>query len=651
MKKLFTLLLCLLSISGVQTIKAADEIYAVLSSDKQTMTLYYDEQRVSRGGVTDWKYISGETWIGLNVTKVILDVSMKNARPTSTKEWFFLFGKLETIEHLDYLNTSNVTDMRNMFAYCEKLTSLDVSNFNTSNVTDMRWMFDGCEKLTSLDISKFNTSNVTKMECMFCSCKKLTSLDISKWNTSNVTDMSFMFQQCYELKVLKLGNLNTSNVTNMSFMFQQCYELKELNLGNLNTSNVTDMTSMFDGCEKLTSLDVSNFNTSNVTSMSSMFDGCKALTSLDLSNFKTFKVETMSYMFYGCNRLQTLNLTSFTSQSLEWVKKIFYGCTNLKTIACLDDWSFLKEEIRTYNGEGEYYSLYNDSLFAFCNQLVGGNGTAYDSEKISLKYAHVDKYGQPGYFSSKIEVLPKIYGVLASDGKTLTLYYDDQYITRGGKKDWSTEYYANTTKVILDESMKEARPDNLEYWFADFNKLTEIEHLDYLNTSEATSMNSMFLNCYALTALDMSKFNTKKVESMASMFGACTALKELNVNNLDVQKVTDMWGMFNGCTALKTIECNNDWSKQLPPDCDSEEMFEECTSLVGGNKTAYSSDHTDASYARPDEDGNPGYFTMIKTAIKNVQRDKAQGTKVLRDGILLIERNGKTYNAQGAEVK
>ena len=54
MRKLFTLLLCLLSISGVQTIKAANEIYAVLSSDKQTMTLYYDGQRASRGGVTDW---------------------------------------------------------------------------------------------------------------------------------------------------------------------------------------------------------------------------------------------------------------------------------------------------------------------------------------------------------------------------------------------------------------------------------------------------------------------------------------------------------------------------------------------------------------------------------------------------------------------
>ena len=38
-------------------------------------------------------------------------------------------------------------------------------------------------------------------------------------------------------------------------------------------------------------------------------------------------------------------------------------------------------------------------------------------------------------------------------------------------------------------------------------------------------------------------------------------------------------------------------------------------------------------------------------AIDNVQSGKVQSTKVIKEGILLIERNGKTYNAQGAEVR
>ena len=38
-------------------------------------------------------------------------------------------------------------------------------------------------------------------------------------------------------------------------------------------------------------------------------------------------------------------------------------------------------------------------------------------------------------------------------------------------------------------------------------------------------------------------------------------------------------------------------------------------------------------------------------AVENVRSNDVQSTKMLRDGQLLIECNGKTYNAQGAEVR
>ena len=40
-----------------------------------------------------------------------------------------------------------------------------------------------------------------------------------------------------------------------------------------------------------------------------------------------------------------------------------------------------------------------------------------------------------------------------------------------------------------------------------------------------------------------------------------------------------------------------------------------------------------------------------ETAVENVQTNQVQGTKILRDGMLLIEKNGKIYNVMGAEVK
>jgi len=38
-------------------------------------------------------------------------------------------------------------------------------------------------------------------------------------------------------------------------------------------------------------------------------------------------------------------------------------------------------------------------------------------------------------------------------------------------------------------------------------------------------------------------------------------------------------------------------------------MFLECEKIVGGNGTTYNAEHIDATYARIDTDGAPGYFT------------------------------------------
>ena len=78
---------------------------------------------------------------------------------------------------------------------------------NTSNVTDMYDMFSGCSGLTSLDLSNFVTSNVTDMNNMFRGCSGLTSLDLSKWDTSNATDMYSMYNMfggCTSLKTIRM---------------------------------------------------------------------------------------------------------------------------------------------------------------------------------------------------------------------------------------------------------------------------------------------------------------------------------------------------------------------------------------------------------------------------------------------------------------
>ena len=197
-----------------------------------------------------------------------------------------------------FSNSTSANQLKN-------LTSISFGNFNTSNVTNMKDMFSGCSALTSLNLSNFNTSNVTKMSSMFHNCSKLTSLNVSNFNTSKVTDMKWMFSYCSSLTSLNVNvpNFNTSNVTNMSYMFYYCPKLTSLDLSNFYTSKVTSMTQMFYNCSSLTSLNLLNFNTSNVTNMPGMFQNCSKLTSLNLSSFDMSKVTSTTDMLDGCSGL------------------------------------------------------------------------------------------------------------------------------------------------------------------------------------------------------------------------------------------------------------------------------------------------------------------------------------------------------------
>lgn len=242
--------------------------------------------------------------------------------------YFALFTKLREFENMEVLNTSQVTSMRQMFAGCTELTSLDLSSFDTSKVTDMWGMFAQCSKLTNLNISNFDTSKVTKMAWMFENTG-LTGIDLSHFDTSQVTDMSGMFYNNQILEWVDVSNFDTSKVENMEQMFNDCVQLKNLNLANFNTSSVTNMHDMFAGCTSLTNLNVSNFDTSKVVTMWGMFNGCGSLISLDLSSFVTSSVTNMAEMFNSCWNLSNLDLSNFVTSSVTNMKLMFYDCNKL----------------------------------------------------------------------------------------------------------------------------------------------------------------------------------------------------------------------------------------------------------------------------------------------------------------------------------
>ena len=307
------------------------EAYVVQSADETTLTFFYDSLRSSKTG-TIWtferdRYLTAPWKYGSTIKKMVFDPSFKDFLPIKI-DWFKSQQKLSSIEGLENLNTSAVTDMSSMFYGCSDLKELNLSSFNTSAVTDMSSMFYSCSGLRALNLSSFNTSDVTNMSHIFFGCSGLKALNLSRFNTSKVTNMHSMFAGCSGLTELNLSSFNTSAVTNMFAMFSGCSGLTELNLSSFNTSAVTNMFSMFSGCSGLKELNLSSFNTSAVMDMSFMFNTCSSLTELNLSSFNTSEVTKMGSMFAWCSNLTTIY--SAGTWECEKSRDMFHFCSKLK---------------------------------------------------------------------------------------------------------------------------------------------------------------------------------------------------------------------------------------------------------------------------------------------------------------------------------
>ena len=257
---------------------------------------------------------------------------------------FYDFRGVKEISFDNNYDTSNATNMTNLFRNCTSLTEIDLSSFDTSNVTNMSNLFTMWEN-QNLDNnlqkiifgSNFNTSKVTTMRGMFTNCNKLIELDLSMFDTSNVTDMYNMFCECNSLEYLDVSNFNTNKVTNMEGMFQGCMSLTTLDVSTFDTSNVTNMTAMFSmagsdrtmdsATSKLITIDVSNFNTSKVTSMAGMFQYNKNLKEIKgLEDFDTSNVVNMNAMFSRLQSIKELNLCSFNTSNVTDMAYMFdYG--------------------------------------------------------------------------------------------------------------------------------------------------------------------------------------------------------------------------------------------------------------------------------------------------------------------------------------
>ena len=576
-----------------------------------------------------------------NIKHIVINESFETFTPTKLNSFFSGLTKLETITGLEYLNTANVTDMSLMFDHCQKLTSLDLSNFNTEKVTNMEAMFSFCLKLKTIYASdKFTTAAVTESDDMFAYCDSLSG-DIN-WTSDKANDKTYAkidggyfrdkaydnrpwvkyadgtltfycgYKKIWgeneyalnsgkELPKWYVNNTNTNTnlvVFDASFAnarptscyawFQSFYKLKQIEgIENLNTENVTSMACMFKGCSSLTSLDVTHFNTGNVTSMYYMFTLCSNLAELDVTHFNTEKVTDMFSMFSSCKGLISLDVTNFNTANVKEMSYMFYNCYKLKEIYVSD--KFVTDAV-----------ISSDNMFSGCNSLSGD--IDWSDKAVDKTYAKTDG----GYFRDK--AYDNRPWVKYADG-TLTFRCgykktlgENEYALNSGEEEpaWETNYN-NISRVVFDASFANARPTSCYAWFRHSKNLTQIAGIENLNTANVTNMREMFNGCSNLVKLDVTNFNTAKVTTMLGMFGGCSNLAELDVTHFNTANVTNMFNMFYACKSLTTIYV----SDKFVINNESYDLFSGCIKLKGAIKyTEGKVNYRSANYTT-------GYFTKL----------------------------------------
>lgn len=557
--------------------------YAVFNKSKGTLTFKYGEKPDG-----DNVYDTEDTWNdGLwflwdreQLKKVIFDASYAKARPKSTANWFALAESLKQIVGIEYLNTSKVVNMSNMFHYCAALTSLDVSHFDTSNVTDMSYMFSQCNGLTSLDVSNFNTGKVTDMSFMFDCCSGLTSLNVSNFNTSKVTNMAGMFMNI-SFAELDLTSFDTRNVTNMDNMFNFCWQnLKRIYAGDKwSTKKVKSSKNMFENCNKLEGGLGTVFNEKYIDGTYARIDGGASspgyLTSIEQKTYRGYAVfdsskGTLTFKYGKLPSGDNVYDTGNTSYSPGWgkhlssVKKVVFDSSYANARPrSTDSWFYGAESLTQIVGI-EYLNTSNvenmSSMFLRCTSLTSLDVSHFNTSNVTSMY-------QMFYVCEKLTSLD-------------LSHFDTRKVTK------------------------------IAEMFLGCSGLTRLDlsNFDTSHVDDFQGMGHMFEYCDNLTSLDISNFNTSKVTVMSTMFNGCSNLTKLDLSSFDTRKVVNMVGMFAGCNVLTTINVSDKWSVANVTGDDY--MFADCFQLVGGKGTKFDANHVGKEYARIDGGPDaPGYLT------------------------------------------
>ena len=306
------------------------------------------------------------------------------------------------------IKLSNVTNISQMFASCEKLESINVSEWDMSTVTNASQLFSNCKALKNLDVSKWNTSKLSSMGHMFYECNSLEYLDVSNWSLDKAANINRMFYNCKSLNNLDTSKWEAPLLTSMEELFYGCASLEKVDVSGLNTENVKSLYNVFSNLGKNAGqaqiIGLDKFNTANVTNFSGIFSGCN-VSEVDVSEWNTAKATIMASMFRG-TKLSTLDLRSFDTGKVTSMSAMFAESDIADIKVDLNKWT--TENVTNLGSMFHKSSITDDqfnalnianwdtknctsfgSLFSYCQNLTKLDLSKWDTSKAPVGTSQV----------------------------------------------------------------------------------------------------------------------------------------------------------------------------------------------------------------------------------------------------------------------
>ena len=173
----------------------------------------------------------------------LLTINFKGFDSSSVTNMSSMFSGCSSLKTLDLssFDVSHVTNFGGMFQGTTSLNKLNVSNWNFASVTSLASLFSWVPAETIV-LENVNTSNITNMYNMFVGCSNLKELDLTDFDTSKVENMSQMFASASSLTTISVSDsFVVDQVTNSDAMFGSCNSLVGGN-GTTYDSNYIDKT-------------------------------------------------------------------------------------------------------------------------------------------------------------------------------------------------------------------------------------------------------------------------------------------------------------------------------------------------------------------------------------------------------------------------